>query len=317
MSVTSGFFNSLNHDRRYFAEQITDIFSGLIIDGVFSSIGTCFVATADSGLNINIGIGKAWFNEKWVLNDAILPMTAPISELLLDRIDAVVIDVDKTEAVRDGTIKYIQGTPSSTPVEPTMISETNHHQYPICFIRRAAGSDGITQMDIANKIGTAATPFVTGILQTIDLDTLLGQWENKLDQFVFSETSEFTQWRATQEATFDNWINDEQTDFATWYQAMKGQLSKDAAGNLQLEIDKEEVDRILLIGFPDGTKTFSSDGTVITSTDGAGRTYIKTFSNGFLTMTGVLRAANNSEIARMVKTFNADGTLISTVVTYA
>ena len=42
MSVSSGFFNSLNGDRKYNAAQMSAIFDGLIIDGVFASIGTAF-----------------------------------------------------------------------------------------------------------------------------------------------------------------------------------------------------------------------------------------------------------------------------------
>ena len=34
MSVSSGFFNSLNGDRKYNAAQMSAIFDGLIIDGV-------------------------------------------------------------------------------------------------------------------------------------------------------------------------------------------------------------------------------------------------------------------------------------------
>ena len=98
---------------------------------------------------------------------------------------------------------------------------------------------------------------------------------------------------------------------------MKDQRSGDVAGNLQLEIDKEEVKRILLVGFEDGTKEFSDDGTVITSTASDGRTLTKTFSDGFLTMTNVLKSAAGAEVARAVKTFDSDGKLISTAVTYS
>lgn len=46
MSVSSGFFNSLNGDRKYNAAQMSAIFDGLIIDGVFASIGTAFAVKA-------------------------------------------------------------------------------------------------------------------------------------------------------------------------------------------------------------------------------------------------------------------------------
>lgn len=306
MSVSSGFFNSLNGDRKYNAAQMSAIFDGLIIDGVFASIGTAFAVKAAGGLTVNVGIGKAWFDHTWTVNDSILPMTAPEAEVLLDRIDAVVLEVNGMESIRENTIKFVKGNPSSAPSRPILTNEGNVHQYPLCYIYRKYGTAVINQADITPMVGTESTPFVTGILQTISLDELLGKWQDELDRFTDARSQEV-----------DDWIAQEESDFTAWYNQMKDQLSGDVAGNLQLEIDKEEVKRILLVGFEDGTKEFSDDGTVITSTASDGRTLTKTFSDGFLTMTNVLKSAAGAEVARAVKTFDSDGKLISTVVTYS
>lgn len=335
MSVSSGFFNSLNGDRKYNAAQMSAIFDGLIIDGVFASIGTAFAVKAAGGLTVNVGIGKAWFDHTWTVNDSILPMTAPEAEVLLDRIDAVVLEVNGMESVRNNTIKFVKGNPSSAPSRPTLTNEGNVHQYPLCYIYRKYGTAVINQADITPMVGTESTPFITGILQTISLDELLGKWQDELDRFTDARSKEVDDWIAQEESDFtawfnkmkadlqqeqtvlDQWIASEQADFLAWYNQMKDQLSGDVAGNLQLEIDKEEVKRILLVGFEDGTKEFSDDGTVITSTASDGRTLTKTFSDGFLTMTNVLKSAAGAEVARAVKTFDSDGKLISTVVTYS
>ena len=335
MSVSSGFFNSLNGDRKYNAAQMSAIFDGLIIDGVFASIGTAFAVKAAGGLTVNVGIGKAWFDHTWTVNDSILPMTAPEAEVLLDRIDAVVLEVNGTESVRENTIKFVKGNPSSAPSRPTLTNEGNVHQYPLCYIYRKYGTAVINQADITPMVGTESTPFVTVILQTISLDELIGQWQDELDRFTDARSKEVDDWIAQEESDFtawfnkmkadlqqeqtvlDQWIASEQADFLAWYNQMKDQLSGDVAGNLQLEIDKEEVKRILLVGFEDGTKEFSDDGTVITSTASDGRILTKTFSDGFLTMTNVLKSAAGAEVARAVKTFDSDGKLISTVVTYS
>ena len=305
MSVSSGFFNSLNGDRKYNAAQMSAIFDGLIIDGVFASIGTAFAVKAAGGLTVNVGIGKAWFDHTWTVNDSILPM------------------------------KFVKGNPSSAPSRPTLTNEGNVHQYPLCYIYRKYGTAVINQADITPMVGTESTPFVTGILQTNSLDELLGKWQDELDRFTDARSKEVDDWIAQEESDFtawfnkmkadlqqeqtvlDQWIASEQADFLAWYNQMKDQLSGDVAGNLQLEIDKEEVKRILLVGFEDGTKEFSDDGTVITSTASDGRILTKTFSDGFLTMTNVLKSAAGAEVARAVKTFDSDGKLISTVVTYS
>ena len=295
MSVTSGFYNSLNGDRKYDASQMSSIFDGLITDGIFGSIGTAFAVKAAGGLVVNVGVGRAWFNHTWTYNDSVLPLTAPDAEVLLDRIDAIVLEVNSDESVRANTIKFVKGTAASTPENPTLTNDEEVHQYPLCYIYRKSESTEINQADITSMIGTDSMPFITGLMETVSLDELLGEWENSLDLFTQNE-----------EAAFDY-----------WFAHVKAKLSDDVEANLLASIDREEVNRILLSGFEDGTKVFSDDGTVITSTASDGRTLTKTFSDGFSVMTAVLADKLGNEVARSVKTFATNGKLISTVVTYA
>ncbi len=199
MSITSGFFDSVSGDRRYNAQQISSIFDGIINDGVFANIGSAFSVKADTGNNLMVGIGRAWFNHSWIYNDAILPLTLEASELLLDRYDAVVIEVNHSTSVRKNDIKIVSGTPSSDPKQPTMIKTTDVHQYPLAYIHVKAGSDEITQSDITNMVGTSSCPYVTGLLQILSIDNIVSQWQ-------------------------DEWTR--------WFESVRGALDEDAAGNL-------------------------------------------------------------------------------------
>lgn len=192
MSVTSGFFNSLNGDRRYNAEQMSAVFDGIINDGIFANIGTAFFVKADTGNTVIVGIGRAWFNSTWLLNDALLPLTASISEILLDRIDCVVIEIHHGDDVRDGRIKIVKGTPSSSPKRPAMVRTADVNQYPLAYIYRKANSSSIIQADITNMIGTSSAPYITGILQVQNIDKIVAQWENQWSTFYKRETDDMT-----------------------------------------------------------------------------------------------------------------------------
>lgn len=237
MSVTYGFYNSLNGDRKYDASAISSIFDGLIVDGVFASIGTAFAVKATTGLTVNVGIGKAWFNHTWTLNDAILPIDVPEAEVLLNRIDAVVLEVNATEAVRANSIKVITGTPGSSPARPTLIKDGGVYQYPLCFINRKFGTSSVTQADIVNMVGSDETPFVTGLLRTISLNELLGQWEDEMNQFlddrkaivnawVNQQETDFTSWSDAQRAAFDTWRNNHETSFTNWSDVQKNAITQ-------------------------------------------------------------------------------------------
>lgn len=216
MSVTFGFYNSLNGDRKYFTREISRLFNALIKDGIFMHIGTHFEVTEGEGMSVNVGIGLAWFDSTWTLNDAPLPISPEESDLLLTRIDALVLEVDESVGSRTNAIKFIKGTPSAQPKKPTLTNTAEVHQYALAYITIKPGATSITQSDIENNIGMEDCPFVTGILETIDISSLISQWESQ----------------------FNDWMNGNETEFDEWFEHIKGQLGTDAAGNLQNQIDE-------------------------------------------------------------------------------
>ena len=96
MSLTYGFYNSLNHDRKYDARQISRLFDGLITDGVYRSIGSVFAVSVNSGMILNVAEGRAWFDHTWTLNDTVMTVTLPEAHSVYTKIVAIIIRVDKT-----------------------------------------------------------------------------------------------------------------------------------------------------------------------------------------------------------------------------
>ena len=216
MSVTCGFYNSLNDDRKYDAVQVSSIFDGIIGDGVYETFGGALMVSASgTGMIINVADGRAWFNHSWTYNDSIMPMQVEAAELVLDRIDAVVLEVNSNVYTRNNTIKIIKGIPGSTPEKPTMVHTDEINQYPLAYITVQAETTEITTADIENAVGGEETPFVIGCLRTLDASSLIAQWQAEFMQIMSAD----------------------QTEFLTWFDRMKGQLSEDAAGHLQNEID--------------------------------------------------------------------------------
>ena len=225
MSLTYGFYNSVNHDRKYDTEQMSRLFDGIINDGVFQNIGTAMLVTTNSGNTVNIGIGRAWFNSTWSHNDTIYPITLGDAEIAIDRIDAIVLEIDSSVAVRANAFKIVAGTPSSSPVKPTLINTDSVHQHPLAYIRRTAGSTKITQADITNAIGTNECPFITGILETVNTDALITQWQDQWTQWFTAETSDNTN-------QMSKWMDDKQLEFNTWFSNLQTILEGDVAAKL-------------------------------------------------------------------------------------
>lgn len=226
MSFASGFFNSVDHDRLYDATDISRLFDGLIRDGIFASIGDCLVVKQSNQMNVTVGTGRAWFNHTWSYNDALYPVTIPPSEILMDRIDAIVLEINSIESVRANSIKLIKGTPASTPTKPALTNTKEVHQYPLAYVKVGKEVTSIRQADIENCVGTSVCPFVTGILEVISIEQLIPQWKDILNRFVEENTANFNTWMNGEKQNYQAWLTAAKKEITDWQATSKSDYQK-------------------------------------------------------------------------------------------
>lgn len=298
MAVTSGFYNSINGDRTYNAEQMSAIFDGIINDGVLANIGKVFqvrVSVSERGI-ISVGTGRAWFNSTWIYNDSPGFIQLADSDSLLDRIDAVVIEVDHSESVRAANIKRVTGTAASNPTKPAMTNTDEVHQYPLAYIHRTAGTNAISDSDITNAVGTSECPYVTGILQVQSIDNIVAQWQAQWNEW-------FSNVKTTGEGDLSSFISQAQNEFNTWFNQIKGTLGDDAATNLAAQI-VEIQNRIDNLSFDcDAELSTTSENPVqnkvitaeLNKKSPTSHTHAAYLPKSGGTMTGVLKAYTNTQ----------------------
>jgi len=206
MTVTSGFFNSLNNsqDRRYNSEQMSSLFAGIIEDGVLSSIGDIFHVAESIGMAVRVDSGKAWWIESWIENNAPILLQVPPAHPTFNRIDLVILDFNKNDDVRANTIQTLQGVATANCAPPKLIQEPGHWQVAIAGLSIIAGSSSIPTVNITQLVGTDDCPFSVGIMDQISASYLYTRWE---------------------------------LDFQAWFDSIKDQLSGDDAASLQAQID--------------------------------------------------------------------------------
>ena len=181
MSLTSGFFDSFNEDRKYNSLQFSSIFDGIISDGIYATYGDYFLVSPVSGMNIKVGTGRAWLDHTWTLNDADYPLTVEDAEVVLKRIDTVIIEVDRTNSGRINRLRILKGTPASTPVAPQLTKTESLKQYPLADILVKPNATEIVAADITNRIGTKDLPWVAGIIDHVSAEELVQQWRIEFD----------------------------------------------------------------------------------------------------------------------------------------
>lgn len=180
MSVTYGFYDSIGGDRKYNAEQFDSIFKGIINDGIFKNIGGALKVTTPSALMLSVATGKCWFNNKWVENDATLNLTAPAAHSVYDRIDAVIVEIDSSTPKRECSIKILAGTPSSSPVRPTLKQDSVNKiwQYALAYYTVAKTATVIS--GLTDVRGTNQTQWITNSTIVPEFNQIISdEWVQK------------------------------------------------------------------------------------------------------------------------------------------
>jgi hypothetical protein len=147
-------------------------------------------------------------------NSRTLAITA--SDPQFDRIDTIVVRWNENDAVRTADLHVIQGVPSRNPVRPELTREGSIYEIGIADVFVTHGVVTITNEKITDTRMEAERCGIVSSVSEWDTTTIYQQIQSELAHF-----------KSTEEA-----------DFTTWFDYMKDQLTEDAAGRLQTEVDE-------------------------------------------------------------------------------
>lgn len=206
MSLYSGFYNAIEGDRTYDALDMGRMFDGVISDGVFNGYGDVFAVTPNSGLTVNVGSGRAWFNHTWTYNDAAISFTLNSNSNTNPRLDTICFKIDTTDAVRANSIMVSEGNGYGGAVVP--VNTLGVYYYPIAVISVAKDAATIKASDIHMVLGSGTYQGVT-----------------------------YTPYVQIANVNVNATLDDLKSDFDEWFKHMKDQLDTDEAAHLQNQID--------------------------------------------------------------------------------
>lgn len=240
--VDAGFFDAINEDRPYSADDMNRPYRKLISNGVFATPkGTpsdfLQVFSAKNAMNVIVSAGYALIGDKWFENPSDLTITISQNPEVLTRIDSIVAQVDKTQSGRVGSIVYRQGSASSNPVHPNINTEEDIAEFRLADIRISPSCVEITQDLITDCRGSEECPWVTSLLYQVDTSTLYAQWQVAYKKYYEDQEAEHDAFFEESKKEISKFFAQEEVTFLEWFQKMKDQLSEDAAGKLQNELD--------------------------------------------------------------------------------
>lgn len=213
--VVSNPNGTIDYDRASSSAQLRGLIKSMITNGVNMTESTNLQVIANGTNTLTVKAGYVIIEGaiKHFEND--VTVTLPTADMNNSRIDTVVARLNLNESVRDIVIDVVSGTASATPTEPTLTRTSNYYEVGLANILVGVGVSVISQSEVTDtRLLNSRCGLATSIGK-IDTETL------------------FTQLT---------------TDFNAWFDNIKGQLSEDAAGNLQLQINaiNDELDTTLI-----------------------------------------------------------------------
>ena len=185
MAIKYGFFDSVGGDRKYTADDISNFFIKLISDGVFPTPATNLQVVEASGMSVNVSAGWGFIRCKYVYNTTYEALTIEPADLVLDRIDRVVLRLDPSVSSRNITLAIKKGTAAATaePPELTRVSD-GIYELSLAQISVTAGKTAITQADITDERPDGdVCGYVAGLIDQIDATNLFAQFTSAFEQW--------------------------------------------------------------------------------------------------------------------------------------
>lgn len=239
------------YDRASTSEEFAKLFECLLRDGVFDS-NMCQVL-AGSGLTATVGTGGMMIQGRfgYITEAETVTFEAASNQ---KRIDTVVLRRDLSSSVNNIVCAVVKGTPGSNPSAPTLTRDGTIWELGIANVTIPANSSVISQSNINDtRLNNSRCGLVAAIMTDINTTTLYNQIQSDLAQF-----------KAVQEA-----------DFEEWFETLQTQLDGDVAASLQSQLtllDQNKLEgtaktaTLSSSGWSSGTQTVTVSGVTATST---------------------------------------------------
>lgn len=262
-------FNSVNHDRKYKAEDWTEYFRTFIGNGVFPSPSDGLQVQAGNNMNVVVKAGKAWINGYFFFNTSDMAVTLDTSDGVLNRIDRIVVRWDLT--TRDVTLQVKKGAYSASPSPLPLQRDADAYELALADVAVNKGVVSITQANITDqRLNMALCGVAAALINQIDTSAFNAQLQSWFEEYQKMSDAEYkaltayfqaykirsdSEFRALQD-WFLSYKETASNDFNAWFASIKNIFDEDTAGHLLNMITgvSERVEMIEQVIFNDITE---------------------------------------------------------------
>lgn len=204
MAIRYGYFNSVDGDRKYNAEDMTMYFKGLVSDGVYQTVGNMLVINAGSGLTVTMGTGRALVNMHWIENTAIMNIDLGTASVSADTYKLIVLRCDLSDNVRNISVVVKDSADGSV----VLTNDETITELCLARVRIRKNASTISQSDIRDYRGSSYCPWITGLIKQADVSQLNEQFYTYYEE----QTADLEKYMNQQKTSFDNWLSSLQSE---------------------------------------------------------------------------------------------------------
>lgn len=210
------------YDRAVDSAFLRKVFAHYFSDGVFYKPENALQVVTDTGMQVAVEPGSCHIQGAIGIEPNRRTLVVQAAEEL-DRIDTVVARLDLSRAVRSIDLYVVKGTAAESPQAPALTRDSTIWELGLANLFVAKNVTTISQQRITDtRMDTSRCGQVMTPLQTPDWAPYFAQLQAAI---------------AAQEQAGSDQLEAWQAEFDTWFERIKGQLSEDAAGNLQIQVD--------------------------------------------------------------------------------
>ncbi|WP_262428951.1 hypothetical protein [Paratissierella segnis] len=212
MSEEYRFFDSIDgeDERFYTADEFAEYFRQFIRNGIFNGGENLKVVTDEKDMKISIKPGYAWIEGylyKIAGEDLILEHG--IADPSLNRIDRVVIRLDKTLENRYVKAFILEGTPESTPKAPSLTRNDNIYEISLAQVEIIAGKSFIESYQITDeRLDNTVCGITTHLFEQVDTTDIFNEWEKYLIHKRNESDASYEEFVTAYQNIWNSWIED-------------------------------------------------------------------------------------------------------------
>lgn len=218
------FFDSIDgeDERFYTADEFAEYFRQFIRNGIFNGGENLKVGTGGKDMKVFINPGYAWIEGYlYKIDTEPLILEHSIADPELNRIDRVIIRLDKSLEKRYVRAFILKGTPEEEPVPPKLTRNDNIYEISLAEVQVFAGKSFIDAHQITDeRLNNEVCGLVTHLFEQVDTVKIFNEWLEYLKAKKIESDKSFdnilSEWHT--------WVNETQPklvqQFSEWFEGI-------------------------------------------------------------------------------------------------